>query len=639
MRAELERAGFVVFPLGPDGKPRAKGWKDPNKRWRFDDSDNAGIYCGAHREHGALVAIDVDTKNGKRGEDSLRALEDEHGALPITREHATKSGGRHLIFYVPAPVQSSAGRLGEGLDVRSAGGFLVAPGSFIGGKPYTVSCGGPIAKAPQWLIDLCGQQRERDAKAAEPLPGVDAERARKRAVEYLTREAPEAIEGAGGDETTFKVACAVKDQGVPEDECTALMLEHWNERCAPPWSPDDLAAKVRNAYAYGSNRQGSDAPEAIFDPVPNASPRPNAERSLRLVDIRGIENATIGPPRFVVERIIPAGHVTLLGGHGGSGKSILALAIAAHVAAGQDWAGLAVEPSPALFVSLEDRGELVRWRLRKVIGSCGLEAARVERALRIVDGAAAGALMAESHLDGVPRLIETPIMRELGAMIADARLIVIDNASDAFDGNENARRQVRAFVQALAELGRPNDAAVLLLAHIDKNAARYGSNGNSYSGSSAWHNSARSRLALIQDKQSVELRHEKSNLGQMIRSLRLTWADGVLLPMVGGEGSKSEDDAAAVLAALRAAADAGVSVSPARSGSNNAQRTLATFAELPEWLRGSGGRDAFWAAINALRASGRVEMEQYRNADSKVRERFRVTVPAGAPAPNFNAAA
>lgn len=41
-----------------------------------------------------------------------------------------------------------------------------------------------------------------------------------------------------------------------------------------------------------------------------------------------------------MDNIVPRRNVTLLGGHGGSGKSLLALVIADHCAEGRDWAGL-----------------------------------------------------------------------------------------------------------------------------------------------------------------------------------------------------------------------------------------------------------------------------------------------------------
>lgn len=55
--------------------------------------------------------------------------------------------------------------------------------------------------------------------------------------------------------------------GVVEQDCLPLLIDHWNDRCAPPWDADELAVKVANAYRYGQEPVGSSAPEAQFDPV------------------------------------------------------------------------------------------------------------------------------------------------------------------------------------------------------------------------------------------------------------------------------------------------------------------------------------------------------------------------------------
>ena len=114
----------------------------------------------------------------------------------------------------------------------------------------------------------------------------------------------------------------------------------------------------------------------------------------------------------------------------------------------------------------------------------------------MLDGTGAdGTLARETVAPGVRVFGPTRLYDEFRHAAAGATLIVVDNASDAYDGNENERRTVRQFVQLLAQIARENEAGVLLLAHIDKAAARDGGKRNSYSGSTAWHNSARSRFA------------------------------------------------------------------------------------------------------------------------------------------------
>ncbi|HVV97943.1 MAG TPA: AAA family ATPase, partial [Rhodanobacteraceae bacterium] len=231
--------------------------------------------------------------------------------------------------------------------------------------------------------------------------------------------------------------------------------------------------------------------------LPAKAPKPPP---LRVVAIGDLGEVTVSPVRLVVELIIPRGMVTLFGGHGGSGKSMLALTLIAHVACGVPWNRLPCVQGRVLYVSLEDPADVVRWRLRTICSAYGLDMSIVATNVTILDGTESeeAALMREIRMDGVTAAIETEALSQIAQLADGASLIVIDNASDAADFDENNRRFVRTFIRRLGRIGRAVDAGVLLLAHIDKNAAKFGAQGNSYSGSTAWHNSVRSRLALIE---------------------------------------------------------------------------------------------------------------------------------------------
>lgn len=625
---QLVAAGWRVLPVVGGGKqPLLPRWQheasiDPATIaawWKATPEANVGILTG----HKGVFVLDVDVAGGKPGSTSLAALEVEHGSLPVTLETCTASGGRHLFFTSPETIRNSAGKLGPGLDIRGHHGFVIAPPSVTPTGAYTWANLVPVAAAPAWLVELA-RGAAPTSDAAMPMPATV-----EVTPELLAdlRSALATIPADGRDDW-ISVGCALRALGNAGRELwlewSATSRAHNPDIDPDAWETLGHDSTGPAAVFAAAQRRGWQNPAAMRRAAEIFGRQPLPGHALRMVDISNIEHAAIRPPRFVVERIVPAGHVTLLGGHGGAGKSILALAIAAHVAAGVPWAGLAVEGGPALYVSLEDPGELVRFRLRRVIAACGLEATSVTERLRIVDGTSAGALMTEHASFGTRSLIETPALAELRALVCDASLIVVDNASDAFMGNENARVQVRMFLRTLADLSRPYDAAVMLLAHIDKNAARFGSNGNSYSGSSAWHNSARSRLALIHGKGNViELRHEKSNLGPLIRSLRMVWTEGgVLVPLVGTGADPAEDDAGDLLVAIRAAIEDGVTVPTARTGPATTQRVLEAVPELPERLRGTLGREAFWTAIATLQRSGRIVVEEYQNEHRHRREKF-----------------
>lgn len=355
---------------------------------------------------------------------------------------------------------------------------------------------------------------------------------------------------------------------------------------------------------------------------------------LETIDLEGIATAVLPAPPFVIDGLVPRRVVTLVGGHGGAGKSILGLTWCAHVAAGaMTWAGHRIEDGRALFVSLEDPADVVRYRLRNILDAYGLDAAKVSRRLRAVDGTAGDGVIAQEQNDlGVRRLVFTSVLEEVRELAIGTRLIVVDNASDAFDGNENDRRLVRAFMRGLADLAREHDAGVVLLAHIDKQAARHGGNGNTFSGSTAWHNSARSRLALIDDNGAITLTPEKLNLGRKADAIPLTWTDGgVLVPADVQGGAAADNDATAVLEALQSAIEAGVDVGAARTGPATAYTVLGTFPQLPERLKGTRGRAAFWNALSQLIDSGRVQTVEITTPARHVRKVL-VPVPSAEPA-------
>ena len=270
----LALRGFWVFPLQIGQKvPLHKGWQDEATRdpariakW-FRKPYNVGIFTGKFQDDKALCVVDIDDKGVKHGSETLLALEFEGKDFPPTCEHTTPSGGRHLIYICDGPLRQGTDVLGSGLDIRSRGGLILGPGSEIDGKPYAQINGhSRLVPAPAWLVDHLGRDSDRAPVDRTPVVGVDPDRARLRSVEYL-KTAPIALEGQGGDALTYRVAAQVKDFGVTQDQAVLLLDEHWNERCLPPWTLQELADKVAHAYQYGREQPGVAAPEAVFAAV------------------------------------------------------------------------------------------------------------------------------------------------------------------------------------------------------------------------------------------------------------------------------------------------------------------------------------------------------------------------------------
>ena len=210
---------------------------------------------------------------GKNGHHTLLGLELEGKELPRTRTNGTANGGQHIIFFVEAAVRQGVNVLGPGLDIRSRGGYIVAPGSIIDGKAYTVLNNAPITSAPQWIVDDCGKPglrlTEEERTTVPPVLTDDhtRKRTRARAREWLKSQPP-AIEGQGGDQRTFDAIAGVRDRGVLKEDASEAMAD-WNATCEPPWNETDLQVKIENVYRYAQNPIGVDAPEVAFADAPS----------------------------------------------------------------------------------------------------------------------------------------------------------------------------------------------------------------------------------------------------------------------------------------------------------------------------------------------------------------------------------
>ena len=272
----LAERGFWVFPVVANAKtPAVADWpnaatRDPDQinAWWSSRDYNIGISTSRYQDSKALCVIDVDNKGGKSGDGSIIELEFQGRELPVSYEQSTPSGGRHIVYVADAPLKQGVNVLGAGLDIRSRGGYIVGPGSEIEGKSYArINGHNTLADAPPWLVARLGVDRHVERSSGVVLSGVDADRAHARAVEYL-KTARCSVEGDGGDTTAFVIAAKLKDLGCDQRQALALMLEHWNDNCNPPWDDVELQDKVDHAFKYGKEPQGSAAPEAIFAASP-----------------------------------------------------------------------------------------------------------------------------------------------------------------------------------------------------------------------------------------------------------------------------------------------------------------------------------------------------------------------------------
>lgn len=327
------------------------------------------------------------------------------------------------------------------------------------------------------------------------------------------------------------------------------------------------------------------------------------------VSLAGFMDTELQLANFVASEWFPKRVVTLLGGHGGTGKSSFALMMAACIACGRDIAGRDVRQGKVVFLSLEDEAQVVLYRLQCIVKQLGLDPAALQQNLAILDGTGCGmtALFMEGDRRADPFL--TKHYDELLGASRGADAVFVDNSSDAYMADENSRRHVRLFMASLAKMARERDCAVVLLAHIDKTAARFGAAGNSYSGSTAWHNSSRSRLALIDANDCLKVIHEKHNYSQKAPDVLLEFRSGVVMPAPDGYRPSDEAlslfDSDEVLRAMQEMTDRGHQIPASLGGPGN------IYLAMQPWLGDEGiaenartYKKRLLAAVNLLADKG-----------------------------------
>lgn len=228
-----------LFPCVPNAKTPAveRGFhaasNDPERlqRWHAQmPSCNWGIACGPS----GLVVIDIDPRSLPKGTDA-RALLDE---LPRTYTVRTASGGFHAYFRGRTRCRT---RFQPGVDVKSDGGYVIAPGSTVDGVRYEVERALEVLDLPEWLEAAIG---EPGARAAAGPVQTDCPPHLTRDDRWLPnaranlRHLPGSPKGSGGTPLFTAAALMMRGWLLPRPTADALLRADYNPRCTPPWDFD-----------------------------------------------------------------------------------------------------------------------------------------------------------------------------------------------------------------------------------------------------------------------------------------------------------------------------------------------------------------------------------------------------------------
>ena len=426
-----------------------------------------------HLERAALIVIDADRHGGPDGVANFEKWAAQNKVdltgVPTVK---TPNDGSHYYFRRPngfGPTNAT-GSLPAAVDVRGAG-YVIAPHAILpDGRKWT----GPdtaLANAslmPPPLIAALGRAKGKFENCSAPLCELDTDASISAATVYLNATEG-AVEGQAGDQHTYGVACHMRDFGVSEMKTFDLMAEIWNQKCSPPWGLDELALKVGNAYKYGQNPPGIASPSAVFGDVhvdePDTSARFASVSSLSWADDAEADQQM----QWLLKGLLPRRGVAILYGPAKSGKSFVALDLAARLGAQLPWFDLRCpKERVGTVMLLGEGGGTVRTRIKAVMQAWGgdcppLAWGNVDR-LASASGQRCARKIIEDAIEG---------MKSRGVRLG---LIVVDTLASAFGFNdENSATEVTGAMKFLDRLAVEFDLSILGIHHSGKNGQDRGS--------------------------------------------------------------------------------------------------------------------------------------------------------------------
>ncbi len=480
----------VLFPLWAvvDGKCGCgndncdKAGKHPAVKWGVLEhptpeptTPGYGLKTGAHPKGSGIVVVDADDVGAVawvRGQ-----------GIPDTTTVRTGRGEQYYFQHPGFRVRPSSSEIHRKVDIKGDGGFVVGPGSpHRSGRTYELIKDCPPAPCPEWLLAWDGLRAKEPAPAADYAGDVTGEtRDYHRALyaDYLKSAPARGSDRRGkGDETLFYVVQrGAFDLSLPEADVLALIREHYDPRCEPPWG-DELPERVRHKTqdAKTNPRREQQPPPTLNvakmiglwkddNVTPKASARP--PRLDRFDLVHASELATPVPPVEYVWRHfgIAPGRPSLLAGYGGAGKTIIVQCLALHMAAGKgDCWGLAVAPGGVVHIDYEMTLDPVKLRYQRLaeaydidLAACNLTVVSMPR-IYLSSEAAEDALI--EACDG-------------------KRVCIIDNLAAALGPTPIKENEsgIRNYLDLLTRVSKATGCTFLVLVHERKASKEEGGSG------------------------------------------------------------------------------------------------------------------------------------------------------------------
>lgn len=574
---EYARMGYAVIPVKERSKApvcrngASDGTTDEaqiREWWGENPNYNIGIVCNN------CFVIDLDTlKDGDKdkgimsGTDAFALFCADYPSIPVTGPQSiTGGGGQHWLFAKPSlSIKASTKVKYKGIqtavDFRVGNSYIVAPPSIHeNGRRYRwkqplvrVS---DLPELPEdFLRQICQDNGwlSREIQPAPPsvwepcgLASVGRPDAIERCRMYVSR-IPGAVSGEGGHKQTISVANAIfYDFGLSEADGWPILTEY-NGRCEPPWSDGELRHKMTEAKRYqhpegkpqgwklqeeretkqsdvmSLTRQTDKPGQAVAPAMAGREEQEKQGRRLLGVCAADID---IQSPSWLWEDHILSGEITILAGAGGSGKTTLAAAIAAQVAAGGEWPdGQPCERGEVLYFDVENN--LYNTLVPRFLAAGGDDTRLLFR--QFIGEGTRKKLFTLDDMD----LLEDELKER-----PNIKLIVFDPITTfVASENDNNNAVVRAALLQLSDVLHKYGVACIGIHHLRKGFAENMFAAEIVSGASAFVNVPRAVYTLFADKETDQRKAlvAKWNIGRAPAGLAFDIVEKTLTDKNGNE--------------------------------------------------------------------------------------------------------
>ena len=436
--------GFKVFPCNPNTRVPAKGikWKDwalnaTRRNVQDYGTANPTANWAVYPEPTGNSVVDVDNKKGKQGSNELTRLQQENSKFPDTITVKTPSGGYH--FYFTGAIPSTVDRIAPGVDTKSIGGYVVAPGSRIDDRMYELVAG-PVAPADQ-------------------LPAIP-----KWFVESIPPHEVPTVEGVipEGERNSMMTSLAgtLRRRGLNYESILGA-LRSANEHQSDIPLPDSELIHIASQIVKYEPAQAIAASDFM-----NTDP-------LHTFKARDIDATSIPARNWIMQDRYIGGFISGIIAPGGVGKSAITMLDAFAVATGKDLTGSPVtRPGNVWLYNTEDPSDELQRRALAISMHHRIKMRDTPHDIFFSSGQDKPFIIAKTDKDGV--VINKDLIDETVQFIRDNNIVLMlaDPFVRTHECSENDNMQIDKVVWCFQRIAMRTGCAIGLVHHTSKAGSR-----------------------------------------------------------------------------------------------------------------------------------------------------------------------